>query len=842
MRNLTKTLAVVSLLASARVFPLGIGEIKLHSALNQNLHAEIGLVLSPGENLDYIKVNLAPPEKFDEAGVPWTYFLSKIKLETVKSNGNAIIKLTSKEALKEPFLDFLIEVTGPKGSLYREFTVLLDPPSFHDQPVAPVYTQPHDYSYPPQPKYVQPQLSPRTGTSRTSAPSVDLSSGRYGPTRQNDTLWKVAERVSRQTGISIEQTMIGLYEANPRAFYKPNVNALLAGKTLSIPDRDVFLKLSRQQAADLFKQQNVDWQNRAVPPKAVAASAEQPEYTESQLKLVAPKQNEASDTEVVSSGVQPSDEKRTEETAVEKPSPSEKVDEAVTGAEDQAMAEKIAKLEQQLAEMQKLIALRNQELAALQGQLTIKESQKRLPAQVSGEEKIDKKPDVQASKPSKAITSPETQAKLDDTWGGLYYLLAGLGASLLLYFTWVYRRRHSLDNNEPLGEFVFSGGLQSSKKPSEIFQASNLEEDEVSKENLDNESLFGTDFAVSDFDVFDIDQGEIDPVSEADVYMAYGRYQQAEELIRLAINDQPERGDYQLKLLEIFFTSENKSAFENYAQELLSSGKDADTVFWEKVVEMGGEICPDSALFSKNIQKPIKYKPPLNKLEELPLVNAEGSDNLFDDVDFDLASFDQLFSKTDQDLSDVDSQISFDSKGLLLKPSDKESLFIEHDEPKPNNEPIDFNLMGFPISGLESPSTDKESPSSVRKIDAINQIPAFAVGEMEDSELSISHNRQDTSSFSLEKPLTLKDRIANTDLEDDFDFSTMLNQLSDRTNDSNVDVKSLNEIDELEIQLDLALAYVDMGDKNAAKEIAGQVLKNGNQEQQMVAKSILENL
>lgn len=79
VRNLTKTLAVVSLLAPASGHTLGIGEIKLHSALNQNLDAEIALTLS-GENVSDIKVNLAPPEKFDEAGGSWNYFFSKNKI------------------------------------------------------------------------------------------------------------------------------------------------------------------------------------------------------------------------------------------------------------------------------------------------------------------------------------------------------------------------------------------------------------------------------------------------------------------------------------------------------------------------------------------------------------------------------------------------------------------------------------------------------------------------------------------------------------------------------------------------------------------------------------------
>lgn len=143
VRNLTKTLAVLSLLAPATAHPLGIGGIKLHSALNQNLNAEISLVLSAGEKLSDVKVNLAPPDKFDEAGVPWNSFLSKIKFEpTVRPDGTVVIRLSSREALKEPFLGLLLEVSWPKGSLYREFSVLVDPPEVYQQATIPVVKLP----------------------------------------------------------------------------------------------------------------------------------------------------------------------------------------------------------------------------------------------------------------------------------------------------------------------------------------------------------------------------------------------------------------------------------------------------------------------------------------------------------------------------------------------------------------------------------------------------------------------------------------------------------------------------------------------------------------------------
>ena len=158
MRKLTKTLAVLSLLTPSSGYTLGIGDIKLHSSLNQNLNAEISLVVSAAEKASDIKVNLAPPDKFDEAGVPWTSLLSKIKFETiVGANGSVIIKLSSREAVTEPFLDFLLEVSWPKGSLYREFTVLLDPPTAYKQATIPVLTSSENYK---QGQAVIPQFLP----------------------------------------------------------------------------------------------------------------------------------------------------------------------------------------------------------------------------------------------------------------------------------------------------------------------------------------------------------------------------------------------------------------------------------------------------------------------------------------------------------------------------------------------------------------------------------------------------------------------------------------------------------------------------------------------------------
>jgi len=258
VRNLTKTIAVVSLLAPASGHPLGIGDIKLHSALNQNLDAEISLVVSTGENPSDIKVSLAPPDKFNEAGVPWTIFLSKIKFEpVVRPNGSVVIKLSSKEALKEPFLDFLLEVSWPKGSLYREFTMLVDPPSVYKEATIPVSTSAENDE-------PAPVFAPQQPVQTSEQNGVD-SAGEYGPTTRTDTLWSIAERASKQSNVSAKQMMIAIYKTNPHAFYEKNMYALTAGKTLKIPEREAILKLSRNQATAEFNRQTKAWKNRTAP-------------------------------------------------------------------------------------------------------------------------------------------------------------------------------------------------------------------------------------------------------------------------------------------------------------------------------------------------------------------------------------------------------------------------------------------------------------------------------------------------------------------------------------------------------------------------------------------------
>jgi len=132
MSILTKIIVAFTLWLPLSSYSLGIGEIKVNSRLNQNLNAQILLVLSNGENLSDIKIKLATQSKFDEAGLLRLPFLSNICFSTkVLPDGTLYITLTTNEPVKEPFLHFLLEVNGLKSTLYREYTVLIDPPSVY---------------------------------------------------------------------------------------------------------------------------------------------------------------------------------------------------------------------------------------------------------------------------------------------------------------------------------------------------------------------------------------------------------------------------------------------------------------------------------------------------------------------------------------------------------------------------------------------------------------------------------------------------------------------------------------------------------------------------------------
>lgn len=825
MRKLTKSIALVSLLAPATALPLGVGEIKLHSALNQNLNAEIELLISGGENPSDIKVKLAPPDKFDEAGLPWSYFLSKIKFKLVTlSNGRAIVKLTSNEALREPFLDFLLEVTWPKGNLYREFTVLVDPPSSYKQPVVPVTS-------------AQLSRSAQKAYARTADQTQAPSSSRSRPgdvyrVRKNDTLWQVAARVKPTNQASVEQTMIALYDTNPNAFFKENVNALKAGSKLKVPGTDVILKLSHREALSEFARQNKAWQGQVSEKPEISEVAEK-ETIDSQLSLLAPSESEIAESQNVVS-----DDGKAENEANLQPSQKPASAESGEQSGDQELQARMEKLEQQLAIMQQMLNLKDEQLAALQNQQPSDLSAQVKPIQPETQKATAPVPAVQQPPKAEAKPAPVQPIVEDDSAGFYYWFLAVLSMGLLGGLGWMWWQKRQ-DETEIDTDSMFAASSQIS------LPTSDEEEEQLNIPSMDDassydvgtvgESSFLSEFTPSDFDSFDGDQHEVDPISEADVYLAYGRYQQAEELIRQAISVNPENDDYKLKLLEIFYANENKSAFENYATELKAAGKTSNTSFWAKVIEMGSEISPGSALFSADFRS-------LDDEEDFA-IQDQFDDDLSDEE-----------TQRDNDNNDVSDDLDLALFGQA-EPGSSETEDSDSDVSLSENG-LDFDLSDF--GATENNKTQKGPLQAAPESQDNNiefDVSSLVKADIKTQETAKKSNDSDIESFDFDFSLPEVDKnkskqssVAEAKKSDaDFDFSFDLNNAissdqDDKSLDFNLGVSDLTDMDEFETKIDLARAYIDMGDISAAKDIAEEVLEKGNTDQQLAAQAILDEI
>ena len=859
MRNLTKTIAAVSLLVPASAYSLGIGDIKLHSALNQRLDAEIALLLSSGETVADVKVNLASPEKFDEAGVPWSYFLSKIKFTAVtQANGSTVVKLSSKEALREPFLDFLLEVSWATGSLYREFTVLVDPPVAYTQSTIPVIQKPQQID-------TSAVISAEKVSARAqqgSRATVNMD----GLTKKSDSLWGVAKKTNVHDDVSIEQMMLAIYEANPKAFYKKNVNALMAGKRLDIPERQAILKLSKKQALAAYRQQDNEWRGR-VGKKATQQSIAQTELA-TQLELEAPVVDDITDGSVVAAA-----DDQVSKSVVDSEIKDSIVD---TGTEGLAVQAKMEKLEQQLVMMQKMLVLKDEQIASLQNKkvsdAVVKPGIDAKKVTATDKPKQHKPSDTKPVKSTtavvkKAIKKPKPIAKAkpeaDDDM--LTYAIGGTGLAILagLGFLW-WRKRQDEDQTDT--ESMFASA-------SEISLPDSSAEDELSIPIVDDsssydvgtvgESSFLSEFTPSDFDAFDTDHHEVDPISEADVYLAYGRYQQAEDLMREAIKDSPERDECKLKLLEIFYANENKTAFEEYAKELVSSGKHEDKDFWSKVTEMGGELDPESPIYADKAsfdavnlaeQGDILNNEPgqvLGAEEDLAATDFDLSvfdDNVEDPVakepnveaaddnalDFDLSVFDIDGSVDDVEVKEKEvvddaNAINFDLDSVALDDvEDKELKGVDIDVDEV--ESFDFDMQ------TADPGID-ESVDKVGEIDLSAELESESDIDLEAFDFSQDGDKKEEAKAEVE----VTEDIESFDFDFDFDADTSVST-STPVVELNDGVSDLTDMDELETKIDLAKAYIDMGDSEAAKGIAEEVLNKGSSDQKVAAQAILDQI
>ena len=970
------SIALCMALMPISVFAAGLGKLNVMSGLGEPLKADIELISVTPEELNSITAGIASEEAYTTQGIEKPASHNSIKVSVAKNAaGVPVLKLNSSQVISEPFLDMLIQVDWASGRLLREYTVLLDPPGYtgeadssastaqapivstrgkkaadrnaasdsQNQPMsneAPVHTP---SGIKKSNKRVKSLPSDKAGDSEAAATEV---SGREYTTHRGDSLAKIA-RDMKPDGISLEQMLVGLYQANPKAFEGDNMNRLKVGQIIRQPSPEALNAMSRGEAKKEIKVQTANWNGYRNKLAGMVAESKATD-TEANMPSTGGKIKSAAEDKSAPAATGPKDVVKLstgDTTASKADSANVKVlQDKIASLQEEATAreksvkeaqDRSASLENQIAEMQKLLALKNGAMSDLQKQAETKQAEtKQAGAQVAT--KI-----AEAEKPAPVVVAPVAPAKpvvatkpvvnlapaeepgflkgmLDNLDVGL---LAPLGGALaLLGGGWLYLRKK---REKSLADFeqgiMTSGGL----KANTVFG-------NTANSSIDSgDTSFLTDFSQSANGGM-IDTNDVDPIAEAEVYMAYGRDAQAEEILKDAIAKEPKRHELHLKLLEMYAASKNLSAFETVAGELYTSLGAEDST-WAKVAEIGIKLEPNNPLYQVNSQ-------PTGSLDATdfsnsPLAAEKDLDFSFDNdaltqgfaptgaaavavaglaaagaaigattkdaFDLDMNAFNDSNTPDFADLNtttanelphsdDVASSVrvadgsamdfdmgSFGDEALPTITETTQQVAGDFDYTMPGSELSISEMQSNEMPSYEMPSLDvptfaaphfmpemgSESIASGDLNAETDDLPnsfefplteapstdaALAVGGMDahfaDAKLS------DETDFNFDVP-TLSaeaESFKNTDFStaNSFDLTTIDLDLNDSVSDNLADTLQFNtaagaEPIEIETKLDLVAAYIEMDDKEGAKELLDEVMKEGGANQRKRAEALL---
>jgi len=639
---------------------LGLGEIKLDSYLNERLDAEIFLSLSPADELSTLQVGVAPRAEFDRVGIDRPIFLDDLVfvVEPVSAS-SARVRVTSSRPIVEPFVTFLIEAKWSGGRLIREYTVLLDPPTFLPTPEAPAVAAPQPATESPTGGVVRrPAPAPQIRPAESGSPSGAMPT-RYGPVRRAETLWSIAQSLRPDESVSVNQMMLALFRANPDAF-DGNINHMRAGAVLRVPSREDVTGVTRGEATAEVRRQNTRW--KGATPRGPAAGT------------VARDQ--------AAGGRAPSDEPRLElvpPTEAEVPAAGEAAPLAGIVAEQEALNEEllnaVQSLRRELEETQLSIDIKDAEIAALQSRLGQLESSRGAGPDMLAADTGEPPPGVEspaagtpaattdqtatpapvapaATTPAPAVQPPaaalsrptaDTGGLLSSMW---LWIVAAVVVLSALFFVWRRRQETETETYEawaptpsaspesaaaesaivveegprqtvtapatPEVEAAAAEALSEPEKFAGLDETGMLEslapagpaaeepEQDILQAPAPDAEATGTDYQYPFEDTIagatGINLEQSDPLAEADFHMAYGLYDQAADLIRKAIDREPDRHDLRLKMLDILFVWGKKDEFVAEVHALKGVG-DVEPSDWSRVAIMGRQIAPEDAIF-----------------------------------------------------------------------------------------------------------------------------------------------------------------------------------------------------------------------------------------------------
>ncbi|CAN5745651.1 hypothetical protein BH11PSE12_BH11PSE12_07360 [soil metagenome] len=895
------------LLSSAHA--TGLGKLTVLSALGQPLRAEIELTSPDKDEIASLVPKLASAEAFRQSSIDLNPALLSLRFTVEPRGAGYVIRVSSTQAMNEPFVDLLLEMNSSNGKLLREYTFLLDPAELRGsqsaQIASPVNvgTPSSSTSAPTQSKStftpgagvsIPPPVPQKRAQVKQAETSRDIKSSGTYQVKPGDTLSKIAGQ-QKGEGVSLDQMLVSMYKANPQAFSGDNMNRLKSGQILSIPNADASRASTGVEAHSVVMAHAADF--ASYRNKLAGQVAEAPAQKSALNKQTASGAITAKVKEVPTATNEALDKLKLSKAttnASTKPGVGQVLVEEDKLAKDKAVADanaRVKELEKNVGDLQKILEIKNKDLAEKQISASAVVAPVAASAPlVSAASVADASKSVSPSTSSVAassssVSSTPVKRKIappppppESSWydGFSDFLWPGAAALALLggYGLFASRRKKK---TQQFDDSVLTG---SSMKANSMFGSTGGQSVDT------NNSVFNSNFAPS---ASQLDANEVDPVAEADVYIAYGRDSQAEEILKEALRTQPDRHAVRVKLLEIYFNRKDPRSFERLASELygMTGGEGED---WTRAASMGVTLEPTNPLYAGGkVQADILSASsglglatqPMQDLDPEALLGNSLSQDMLDSISIiDTASgltdnvphsVAGVVDNNDAEVNsamdigaldfdlDIPGATSFNDDVVPTLPdAQATSVSLNAHEVPTENAALDFGLIDFDLgSGSDVSIADEEqSKSSVNDFE-LDLTSNSLIGSdsnilaYEADPLPSVADTPDLVDSSIEFPTAIPSHDADEVSQivpSAFEFDLSGIDLDLGSEEHKQDILTIGgEVAatynaEMATKLDLAVAYQEIGDKEGARELLDEVLKGGTPDQIEKAQNMLAQL
>ncbi len=853
---------------------LSLGRITVQSALGEPLRAEIEVPEINAEEAASLKTSVASPAAFAAAGLEYNAAMASLQATLQRrADGRAYIRLSSDRPVNDPFVDMIMEASWSSGRILRDYTMLFDPPVLRKpaqvaptmpqvspEPAAPRTAMPAgtSLSEPPRPsRSSSPQARPTATTLTPSKPTASAPSGdaRRIVIKTGDTASKIAAN-NKPAGVSLDQMLVALLRANPDAFVHSNINRIRSGAVMDIPGAEQAQALSAAEATQTVIAQSKDFNEfrrglaSNAPVAAVAAStrkasgAIETKVEDKKAAVLAPDkltlskgaiQAKANDAKIAKERADKEAAARATEIA-KNISDLKKLGTASTPAAPAPASAVVASQPKAAAlAAPALVVAAPPPLAPVPAPVPAvaasvpTSAPMAMPASAPASAPVAAPATSPASTPDKPkavavqVPQPVEPPGLIDELLENPLLPFGAGGLLALLGGFAFWRQRQRKKNQ---SHMDSSFLESRLQPDSFFGASGGQRVDTNNENAATGSSMV--YSASQLDAAD----DVDPVAEADVYLAYGRDLQAEEILREAVRTNPGRLAIHTKLLEIFAKRRDAKNFEASATQAfqLTGGNGPD---WIRVCEMGLGFDPGNPLYQPGgmpenmATQPLAASPNSsfgNSTIPQP-VRAELNESVSGvdlDLDLDFSLDEEPASAITEVTNDHFSQASAEQTVKMPAAEVGAPLDMDFDlpdeEPAPPTEPVYEEASAIPENAL---SMDGLS------LDDHHQLPLPDFNA--------------TAPMPVEPVVPPTSAVADSGMLE-FDLDSLSLDLDGPTTEKPTLAPDGENEDPLETKLALAEEFVSIGDEDGARALIEEVVAEATGEMRAKAQRALANL